>query len=106
MKLKAENSGEAVTEGAETEDCPVEKENKNGPAEEEQTQHTNHTQSNSRGRNTPSGRGPFIPRIYIQSTGETRPCMTKARAIQALPTHSVPGWTMGLKRPEIPRVQP
>lgn len=32
VKLKAENSDEAVTEGAETEHCLVEKENKNGLA--------------------------------------------------------------------------
>lgn len=94
MKLKAENLDEAVTEGAEREKCLVEKENKNGLAKEEQTKHTNHTQSHSRGRNTPSERGPFISRIHILSTGEIRPCMTKANAIQALPTNSVLGWTL------------
>lgn len=46
MKLKAENSDEAVTEGDEREQSLPEKENKNGLAKEEKpTKHTKHTQS-------------------------------------------------------------
>lgn len=46
MKLKAENSDEAVTEGDDRERFLTEKENKNGLAKEEkQTKHTKHTQS-------------------------------------------------------------
>lgn len=46
MKLKAENSDEAVTEGDEREKNLPEKEDKNGLAKEEkQTKHTKHTQS-------------------------------------------------------------
>lgn len=44
MKLKAENSDEAVTEGEEKEKSLTEKENKNGLAKEKQTKHTKHTQ--------------------------------------------------------------
>lgn len=68
MKLKAENSDKAVTDGAETENCLVEKENENGLAGEEQTNHTHHASQIHGGEILHQEEGP----LFQESTSSQR----------------------------------